>query len=51
MYEYKVLTMGVKEMEKTLNKCAKEGWRLATVSPNMAMGMGVVVTLERKLEG
>lgn len=48
MYEYKVLTMGVKEMEKTLNQWAKEGWCLATVSPNMAMGMGVVVTLERK---
>ena len=48
MYDDKVLSMGVNEMEKTLNQCAKEGWRLATVSPNMAMGMGVVVTLERK---
>lgn len=50
MYEYKVLTLGVKELEKTLNRYAQEGWRLVTVSPNMAMGMGVVVTLERKPE-
>lgn len=28
MYEYKVLTVGVKESEKTLNNAAKEGWRL-----------------------
>ena len=50
MYEYKVLTPNVRELEKTLNRYAQEGWRLATVSPNMAMGMGVVATLERKPE-
>ncbi len=49
MYEYKVLTMGVREMEKVLNQLAREGWRLAAQSPNMAMGMGVIVTLERKI--
>ena len=49
MYEYKVLTLGVREMEKTLNQYGREGWRLAAQSPNQAMGMGVVVTLERKI--
>lgn len=47
MYEYKVLTMSVKECEDILNKLAKEGWRLVTMSPNIAMGMGVIVTMER----
>lgn len=48
MYEYKVLTLSVKECEKTLNQYAKEGWRLVTMTPNIAMGMGVIATLERK---
>lgn len=50
MYEYNVLTQGVKELEKTLDRHAQEGWRLDAVSPSMDMGMGVVVTLERKPE-
>lgn len=49
MYEYKVLTLTVKESEKTLNQYAKEGWRLVTASPNAAMGFGLVMTLERKV--
>ncbi len=49
MYEYKVLTVGVREAEKVLNQLAREGWRLVQQSPNMAMGMGLVVTLERKI--
>ena len=28
MYEYKVLTLTLREMEKSLNQHAKEGWRL-----------------------
>ena len=48
MYEYKVLTVSVREAEKVLNQLAREGWRLAQQTPNMAMGMGLVVTLERK---
>lgn len=40
----------VQEMEPAQNRHAKEGWRLAAVSPNMAMGTGVAVTLERKTE-
>lgn len=47
MYEYKVLTLSVKECEAALNQLAKEGWRLATMTPNIAKGMGVIVTLER----
>lgn len=49
MYEYKVLTVTVKESEKVLNQFAKEGWRLVTASPNAAMGFGLVVTMERKI--
>lgn len=47
MYEYKVLTLSVRELEETLNQFAKEGWRLAAMTPNIAKGMGVIVTLER----
>lgn len=48
MYEYKVLTLSVKECEKTINQLAKEGWRLVAMVPNQAMGFGVVATLERQ---
>ena len=52
MYEYKVLSPTLREMEKTLNQYAKEGWRLAAQSLNMSVGVvvGAVVTLERKME-
>ncbi len=52
MYEYKVLTVTVKEYEKTLNRYAKEGWRLVTATPNTGIGVGLVglvITLERKV--
>lgn len=48
MYEYKVLILKVKECEETLNQFAKEGWKLAALVPNQAMGYGVIVTLERE---
>ena len=48
MYEYKVETFGVREAEKGMNKFAAEGWRVIAVSPNVARGMGVVVTFERE---
>jgi hypothetical protein len=35
MYEYKVGTYKVKEVEVEMNKLASEGWRVITVSPNM----------------
>ena len=50
MYEYKVGTYTVKDAEKAMNELAKEGWRVITVSPNEAMGFGVVVTYERKID-
>lgn len=52
MYEYKVLTVTVKEYEKMLNQYAKEGWRLVTAAPNIGIGVGLVglvMTLERKV--
>lgn len=50
MYEYKVLSLTLREMEKTLNQYAREGWRLAAQSLNISLGaiVGAVVTLERK---
>lgn len=50
MYEYKVLVLYVRECEETLNRFAKEGWRLAAMVPDQARGVGVVATLERKIE-
>jgi hypothetical protein len=50
MYEYKVLDLGVKECEETFNQLAKEGWKLVTMSPNIAKGMGVVATMEREIK-
>lgn len=50
MYEYKVETYKVKDAEKAMNELAKEGWRVVTVSPNEAMGFGLVVTYERKVD-
>ena len=48
MYEYKVEVLKVKEAEEVMNKLAESGWRVIEVSPNMAMGYGVVVTFERE---
>ena len=47
MYEYKVLTLSVKECEAALNELAKDGWRLAKMTQNIAKGMGVIATVER----
>ena len=53
MYEYKVLTLKVKETEEVLNGYGKEGWRAIAISPNIAIGVGLtgfIATLERKRE-
>ena len=50
MYEYKVETYKVKAAEKEMNKLAREGWRVIEVSPNEAMGFGLVVVYERKID-
>lgn len=48
MYEYKVETYKVKEAENEMNRLASEGWRVITVSPNVGVGYGIVVTYERQ---
>ena len=48
MYEYKVEIYRVRDVEQGMNALAKDGWRVVAVSPNMAMGYGVVVTFERE---
>ena len=48
MYEYKVIAVPVKKAEAEMNKLAQEGWKVIEVSPNIAMGAGLVVTLERE---
>ena len=48
MYEYEVETYKVKVAANEMNKLASEGWRVIAVTPNEAMGFGLVVTYERK---
>ena len=50
MFEYKVEVYKVKEAEREMNKLAQAGWRVIAVSPNMAMGYGIVVTFERQIK-
>lgn len=47
MYEYKIETCKVKEAEALMNTLAKEDWRVIAVSPNTALGYGLIVTFER----
>lgn len=47
MYEYKVENYKVNEAENKMNELAQQGWRVIAVSPNIAMGYGIVVTYER----
>ena len=47
MYEYKVEVLGVREAEQRMNALAKDGWRVIEITPNIAMGHGIVVTFER----
>ena len=48
MFEYKVETYKVNEAASQMNRSAQEGWRVIAVSPNVAMGYGIVVTYERQ---
>lgn len=50
MYEYKVLVLAVRKCEETFNQLAKEGWKLVTMSPDIVREMGVIATMERKIE-
>ncbi len=49
MYEYKVETYKVKVAAVAMNALAKQGWRVIAVTPNAAMGFGIVVTYEKKI--
>lgn len=49
MFEYKVVTYKVSEAEKGMNILAREGWKVIAVSPNIAMGYGIIVTYERQI--
>lgn len=49
-YEYKVIKTKVNDAEEEMNRLAKDGWRVVAVSPNVAMGYGLVVTFERVKE-
>lgn len=49
MYEYKVKTYRVDGTESEMNKLAQQGWRVIAVSPNIAMGFGIIVTYERAI--
>lgn len=49
MYEYKVETCKVNDAEKGMNKWAQQGCRVSAVSPNVAMGFGIIVTYEREI--
>ena len=48
MYEYKVEAYKVKAAEAAMNTLAAQGWRVIAVTPNQAVGFGVVVTYERQ---
>ncbi len=48
MHEYKVEVLKVREAEARMNQLAADGWKVIEVSPNMAMGYGLVVTFERE---
>lgn len=48
MFEYKVIKASVNSAQHEMNELAKQGWRVVAVSPNVAMGMGLVITLERE---
>ena len=50
MHEYKVIKAVVKSADKEMNELAKQGWRVVEVSPDIARGMGLIITLEREKE-
>lgn len=50
MFEYKVEIYKVREAEREMNKLAQLGWRVIAVSPNLAMGYGIVVTFARQIK-
>ncbi|MCI8870599.1 MAG: DUF4177 domain-containing protein [Lawsonibacter sp.] len=47
MYEYKVLSLFVRDCENIFNQLAADGWRLVSMIPNQGMGSGAVAAFER----
>ena len=50
MYEYRVETYKVNNVENEMNKLTDEGWRVIEVTPDETMGFGLVVIYERKVD-
>ncbi len=49
MFEYRVEIINmVRQAEAEINRIASDGWRVISVTPNLAMGHGLIVTFERK---
>ena len=48
MFEYRVEIYAVRQAEAEMNRMAADGWRVISVSPNIAMSHGIVVVFERK---
>ena len=48
MFEYRVEIYAVREAEEKMNRLGSVGWRVIAVTPNLAMGHGIVVTFERQ---
>ena len=49
MFEYRVEIINmVRQSEAEINRIAADGWRVISVTPNLAMGHGLIVTFERK---
>ena len=51
MFEYKVIKTKVDNAEREINELAKDGWRVINASPNIAMGYGLVIILEKENTG
>ena len=49
MFEYRVEIINmVRQAEAEMNRIAADGWRVISVTPNLAVGHGLIVTFERK---
>ena len=48
MFEYRVKICAVRQAEGEMNRMAADGWRVISVSPNIAVSHGIVVIYERK---
>lgn len=49
-YEYKVIKVKVNDAEDLMNQMSKDGWRVVSTSPNLAMGYGIIITFEKEVK-